>query len=77
MSPREKRLRERIDVVTAQRDAARRQLRRRRERPVHAGVAGRHCVYCGSRINNNRRVATCASHQDLTSLDPFYSEVVS
>ena len=59
MSPRERRLRERIDVLSDRLAAA--------QKP-RGGAAMRRCLYCGRSCRN----AACASHIDLLELDPNY-----
>lgn len=68
MSPREQRLRERIDQLLDERDV----LRRRRDRPQPKRVRTRRCVYCGARTNTTRFIAACPSHRDLIEVDAHY-----
>lgn len=63
MSPRELRLRERIDVLLAERDRLRRELERRP--PRRRSVAGKRCAYCGEPSKRS----VCVAHEDLVELD--------
>jgi hypothetical protein len=68
VTPRELRLRERIDQLTDERDQARarleiRHLRRRR--------GNRRCHYCGDFSGLS---LACGSHRDLLGLDPYYAD---
>lgn len=72
MSPRERRLRERIDVLTNRLHAA--HERAALKRVSNGGQAVRHCVYCGHRTRSSRVIPVCPGHTDLTSLDPLYTE---
>lgn len=64
MTARELRLRERIDLLTDERDEVIGQNERLRRRL--AGKRMRQCAYCGAATPNR----ACASHSDLLRLDP-------
>lgn len=68
---RELRLRQRIDVLTSQRDHARARAVKRRRTSYLA-----HCVYCGVKVKSHGRPATCRCHRDLVAIDPFYSALL-
>ena len=61
MSPRERRLRERIDVLSDRLAAAQSRKGRR-------GAAMRRCLYCGRKCKG----VACFAHSDLLELDPNY-----
>jgi hypothetical protein len=69
MTPRELRLRQRIDTLTDQRDRAQAQVRSAiktgRLRLPHG------CVYCGQGPSSGRP-RTCPQHRDLPAHDPHY-----
>lgn len=67
MTEREFRLRQRIDVVTAERDEARARIPKRR-------LA--RCVYCGNRTKSQRAIPTCIGHRDLPAIDSHYAELL-
>jgi len=69
MTSRERRLRERIDTLTGERDRYRGLYQGR-------GKATRRCVYCSAPTRTTRIVAACSSHRDLVEVDPNYSEAV-
>ncbi len=63
MTARETRLRNRIDVLTGQRDAARALI------PVVRPLP--RCSYCGARVTAG--LLACEAHVDLLGLDPFFA----
>jgi len=72
MSPREKRLRERIDRQSDKIDRLERRIREGGSK--RSGRATRRCVYCGRSTVSGAAVAACLAHHQLVSLDPHYSE---
>jgi hypothetical protein len=73
VTPRELRLRERIDTLTKQRDRAR-AGRDVNQKALHRtlmqiGDRGGKCVYCSATTS----AIACHAHSDLVSLDPYYS----
>ena len=66
MSPREKRLRERIDRQSDRITALERRLNGNARRTTH-------CVYCGRKVRSRSLAPVCAPHRDLLTLDPYYA----
>lgn len=67
MTPLELRLRQRIDVLTDERDEARARIpKRRRAR----------CVYCGHKCKSQSVIPTCIAHCDLPEIDPLYARLL-
>jgi hypothetical protein len=74
MSPRERRLRERIDTLRDERDKAKADAKRakRTVRRLPSGPYAKPCVYCGMLVPATARVPVCHGHSDLPALDPSY-----
>lgn len=65
---RERRLRERIDELVDERDAARSRATKLAGQVAKQRKPYVRCVYCGERC----RGRACADHRDLPRLDPHY-----